>query len=832
MFTHVQAKKRNIERYNPSIEGGLSSEQVDVRFQEKLNNKTKAAIGKSYAQIIFDNVFSFFNIVLFAIAGLMIWGGYYWGLFFLCVLIPNIVIGLYQDIKARVLMGKLRLITQPKATVIRDKTKLIIETKNLVLDDILFLSRDAQICADCILLDQALIINESMLTGESNDVIKQPGDTLLSGSYVVSGQAHARVDKVGKNSYVEGLQQSANKFRRSPSKILLSLRGLFLVIGILVIIMGALTAVVYWKQGSFQSMESVKESIKYISGSMVAMIPSGLYLLTSVALAVGVIALAKKKAQVQDFYSVEMLARTNVLCIDKTGTITDGSLLVKSFYPLGGRDKDEIAQIVSNVIIATKDDNATAKALRRFFTFDLSAGVNSVLPFNSENKYSAASFKGGKTYVIGAIEFLNIVNKKAVLSKAEEYTSLGYRVLVVGEASSPIKDSSVSGIVTPLALIVMQDKIRPNAIQTFKWFKDNNVAIKVISGDSASTTSEIARQAGIDGAENFISLENMTIENVKQVALYYTVFGRVTPEQKEAIIETLKENKNTVAMTGDGVNDILALKRADCSIAMASGTDAARNVSHIVLMDSDFSVLPDVVGEGRRVINNLQRTASLFLVKTIFAFFFSSAFLLASVIMKNELVRYPFITNNMYVWEIISIGIAAFFLSLQKSQGTIQGSFMKNILKKAIPAAISIIVPVSAVYLCLVLQMNGIFTGVRPDYIAGEYLPTSTSANTMCVLIYTLMSFVTLYKVCSPFDKYRKTVFIALSIIAALFLIGSGLYSYLANSIDPLLQINYLSMSGTNYFLAGLFIVFAASFYLISTNFVHQWKEAKKDAKN
>jgi len=829
MLSIRRVKKENIQRFAPSIEEGLSSLQVAERFKEKLNNKTKAAIGKSYTQIILDNVFSFFNIVLFIIAGLMIWAEAYSGLFFLCVLIPNIFIGLYQDIKARVLMGRLRLITQPKAVVIRDKAKQTIDTKKVVLDDILYLSRDSQICADCILLDQTLIVNESMLTGESNDIVKKSGDLLYSGSYVVSGQGHARVDKIGKDSFIEGLQQAANKFRRSPSQILRSLRRLFLVIGSLVIVIGSLTAFTYWLLGNFNSIESIKDSIDNISGSMVSMIPSGLYLLTSVALAVGVIALAKKKAQVQDFYSVEMLARTNVLCIDKTGTITDGTMIVKSFFPFGGREKDEIAQIISNVLVATKDDNATAKALRAHFTYDLSAGINDVIPFNSENKYSAASFKGGKTYIIGAIEFLDLINKKSVLSKAEEYTSLGYRVLVVGEASTPIQNSHISGSITPLAIVVLQDKIRPNAAQTFQWFRDNNVAIKVISGDSASTTSEIARQAGIQGSENYISLENMTLENVKEVALYYTVFGRVTPEQKEVIIETLKENKNTVAMTGDGVNDILALKRADCSIAMASGTDAAKNVSHIVLLDSDFSVLPDVVGEGRRVINNLQRTASLFLVKTCFAVFFSIAFLVASLILKNKDIQYPFTTNNMYIWEILSIGIPAFFLSLQKSQGIIEGSFIKNILRKAIPASISIIVPVILVFLFLILQANGIVTGVLFDYVDGQFLSTSSSATTMCVLIYTIMSFVVLFRVCSPFDKHRKIVFSVLSSVAVLCLIGSGVYTYLTSSTDPILNIKFLSMSGTNYFVTGLLILFSASIYIISIYFSKQWKEAKKD---
>lgn len=826
-----KVKKSEIERFTPSVEAGLSSSQVDLRNKQKLNNKTKAAIGKSYVQILFDNVLSFFNIVLFGIAALMIWAGHYTGLFFLCVLIPNIVIGLYEDIKARVLMGKLSLITQPKAFVIRDGQKKEIAVRDLVLDDIILFSRDAQVCADSILLDGSLVVNESLLTGESVDVYKKPGDVLYSGSYVSSGNGHARVDKIGQDSYVEHLQKTANKFQRSPSKILVSLRHLFLVIGTMVIAIGGATVLVYLFQGDFATVASAKVSIKSIAGSMVSMIPSGLYLLTSLTLALAVISLAKKKTQVQDFYSIEMLARANVLCIDKTGTITDGSMNVTTMIPFGNIGKEEVAQIISNIIIATQDDNATAKALKAEFTYELSAGINSVLPFNSDNKYSAASFKGGKTYVLGAAEFLNLTNRQNVTSKIEEYTSLGYRVLVVGEASG-IQDKKINGTVTALAIVVLQDHIRPDAIASLRWFKDNGVAIKVISGDNALTTSEIAKQAGIEGADSYISLENMSIESVKEVALYYTVFGRVNPEQKEAIIETLKEHKNTVAMTGDGVNDILALKRADCSIAMASGSDAARNVSHIVLLNSNFSTLPDVVAEGRRVINNLQRTASVFLVKTCFAVFFSIAFLLASLFAKDSTIRYPFVTNNMYIWEILSIGVAAFFLALEKNAERIEGSFMKNVLKKAIPAAISIIIPVGFVYILLILQRYGTFTGVVPDFDNGVALSTSQCAKTMCVLIYTIMSFVVLYCICSPFDRYRGLVFGIISSVGLLALCGSALYCYLTNSPDPIFEINFLSLSGTNYFVLLIIIGISAGVYLIGRYLAGLLKGSKEYVKD
>lgn len=824
--------KKEIERFNPSIGQGLASEQVQLRNRQGLNNKTKPAIGKSYLEIILTNVFNFFNVLLFIIAGFMIWSGYYSGLFFLFVIIPNMLIGLYEDIKARVLMGRLRLLTQPKAKVIRDGKEIIIGMKDLVLDDVVCLSRDSQISADCILQEGDLLVNESLLTGECVDVAKVPGDTLFSGSFVVSGQGLAKVEKVGSDSYAIHLQKAANKFKRSPSQILRSLRYLFIVIGSIVVIIGGFTALLYSLQGSFASEALAKESIKYISGSMVSMIPSGLYLLTSMALAVAVISLAKKKAQVQDFYSVEMLARTNVLCIDKTGTITDGTMSVKTFVPLGGRKKDDVAQIVSNLLKATKDNNMTANALNEYFTFELVTGVKKVLPFDSKNKYSAATFNGNKTYVLGALEFLNLSKNQAITSRVNEYASLGYRVLIVGECDG-IDKNKINGSVNPIGIIVLQDHIRTDASKTFQWFKENGVAIKVISGDSAITTSEIARQAGIDGAQSFISLEGMTLEEVKEVALYYTVFGRVSPEQKEVIISTLKENKNTVAMTGDGVNDILALKRADCSIAMASGADAARNVSHIVLLNSDFSILPDVVAEGRRVINNLQRTCSLFVVKTIFAMFFSIAFLVASAIIKDPLVRYPFLTNNMYVWEIFAIGVAAFFLALEPNRELLQGSFIKNILKKAVPAAFLIIIPVALTYLCFILQKNNLlFTGIYADMDGETYLNTSEIARTICVLIYTSLSFVVLYRVCLPFDKYRKIVFACVTGVSFLALAGSCLFTYLSKTVDELLKINFLALEPINYLLAAFFIILSAGIYLIAVYFCKSWKEVKQNDKN
>ena len=823
----------NAHRFNPTPQDGLTTTQVNERIKEGLVNKTKHAVGKSYTEIIFNNVFSFFNILLFVIAGLLIYAGQYSSLFFLFVLIPNIIIGLYEDIKARVLLSKLRLLTQPKAKVIRDGGMRVIETKDIVLEDIMLLKGDCQICADGEILEGSVLVNESLLTGESLNVTKNVGDIVYSGTFVVSGNARAVARKIGRENYVETLQKSANKFKRSPSQILKSLRRMFRVIGGIVICTAAAIIIIYATQDRFSTEAAFKEFIGPFAGSLVAMIPSGLYLLTSLALATAVINLSKKKAQVQDFYSVEMLARTNCLCVDKTGTITDGSMSVKKVMPLiTGTPMVEIEQIISNILHATNDDNLTAKSLKAYFKYELTQNVEIALPFNSDNKYSGATFKGGMTYAMGAIDCLPIGNKESILKRAQEFTFYGYRVLLVAQTQNKIKDGKIEGPLVPVAFIILQDNVRPDAIETFKTFKDNGVEIKVISGDDPQTVSEIARQAGIDGYDHFISLAHMTNEQVAEAATEYNVFGRVTPEQKEIIVKTLKKAGKTVAMTGDGVNDILALKRADCSIAMASGSDAARNVSHIVLMDSNFARLPSIVQEGRRVVNNLQRTASLFLTKTIFAVVFTLYFLFASIIFHDKDISYPFSTNNLYLWEIFSIGVTAFLLALEKNNERITGSFLGNVFKKAIPAGITIVVGTFMAFVLMYIQKSGAaFTGVFPDTNElGEYITKSETATAMATLIFTVLSLVTLYRVCIPFSKYRKFVFFGNLVLIGVALAIAGVYTYhvgwelLGPTTDipalkdlNIFKINFLALDPVNYFETAIIIVACSSLYLVGT---------------
>ena len=821
--------KESIERFNVNIDQGLSNEQVELRKKQKLLNKSQKAYGKSYAEIIISNLFGFFNVLLYIIAGVMIYFAVkydepkiYWGMFFVVVLLCNTAIGLYEDIKARRLLSKLRLITQPKATVIRNSKEEIINVQDIVLDDIVLIEKDNQIGVDGIILQGEIGINESFITGESINVFKGKDREVFSGTFVTSGKAYIKAEKVGSNCLANSLQSKANKFRRSPSEILKSLNSLFLAIGITVITMAIFMVITFAVQGKFANEELLLKGVKSITGSLVAMIPSGLYLLTSTALAVGVIVLARKKAQVQDFYSVEMLARVDTLCVDKTGTITDGNLIVKKVIPLKASYLDGyIAQAICNVIRATGDKNATARALLSYFDLELSAGVNVALPFNSDNKYSGASFKGGKTFIIGAPEYMPILNKAGVIKRCEDFTKDGYRVVVLGEGNELIKDNKYQGTLEAVALIIIKDHIREDASQTFAWFKDNGVDIKVISGDNVKTVSAIATEAGIANAHKSISLEGMPIGRVKMIAKDYTVFGRVTPEQKEALIIALKESKKTVAMTGDGVNDILALKRSDCSIAMASGADAAKNISHIILMDSNFAHLPAVVEEGRRVVNNLQRTASLFVTKTIFAFVVTLIFMFASIISKDQMLQYPFITNHLYLWELVTSGYAAFFLALERNNERIEGRFLSNVFKKAIPAAALLVSSVCIMFLLYILQSNG---------LANFGIYTRECAVAMSIIAFSILGTVFLYKVCSPLSKYRRIVLICSASVNAIALIVTAIVSFSMNIVEPVLQIPYIEMNGVSLITTLIVIITLAAIYLFAYQIITIVK--KEDSEN
>lgn len=795
-----------IIRYNPDINYGLNNEQVENRNAQKLYNHYKQAYGKSYAEIIFSNLFSVFNIVLFIIAGLLIFCGAWKSLFFLFVLIPNIAIGLYEDIKARRLVSKLRLVTAPQATLLRNGKIEKYNTKDVVLDDLIILEAGNQICADSIILKGEVLVNESFLTGESKSVIKKVGDKLFSGSFVVSGNAITKVDAVGKASLAQSIENKANKFKRSPSQILKSLRNIFKVIALFVFFVSIATVILYAIQGKF-TIETYKASIVSICGSVIAMIPCGLYLLTSVALAISVIALSKKNALIQDFYSVEMLARCDVVCFDKTGTLTDGNIDFESLEIINEKySQQDIGQIIANIILSTKDNNSTAKALKNHFLYELTKNPSKIIPFNSNNKFSAVAYSNQESYVLGAPECLNYADKNTILNKCSVNYKVGNRVLILGKLTSSNIDTLPNVEIIPLALIILKDHIREDAIDTFEWFKTNDVTIKIISGDNAEAVSAIALKAGVLNSSKYISLEGMDLQKVKEIANEYTIFGRVNPEQKEAIIQALKDNKKTVAMAGDGINDILALKRADCSISIANAADAAKNVSHVVLTDNDFLKLPHIVDEGRRIVNNLQRSASLFLTKTVFAIFFALLFLIISLInidSPDMFSSYPFKPQNFYIWEICFIGLSSLALTFEKNNDKIKDMFLKNVFKTVIPSASMIIVSTFVIFvLCYISNVFRVPTSVD----------TMNQAVSMCVLCFSILSMIVLFKVCSPFTKFRKIVFASAASVGMLALLIDGLIN-MNNKGDSFFSIYFSNLTLMNYVIVLAICIIAATLY-------------------
>ena len=827
-----------VTRYSPSLEVGLSNEEVNKRKEDGLVNKTILVVGKSYWEILRTDVLSFFNILLFTIAGFMIYANvadgdpntkWYKGIFFVGVLISNIIIGLYQDLKAKHLMKKMKLISTKEVKVLRNKELISINPEEIVLDDIISFSAGEQIVSDSIIKEGTVTVNESLLTGESDNIVKTVGDLIYSGTYVVSGKCLAQVEKVGKENYVETLAVKAKAFKRNPSHILKSLKRLFRVLGGIIIAYSLIIFVTYACLGKFSSKENFISIITPIGGQLVAMIPAGLSLLTSVALASGVVSLFAKKANVQDLYSIEMLARTDVLCTDKTGTITDGTMTVKEVISLGEMDKKEISHIMSKICEENPDSNVTSLSLKEYFKGSNSnLKIEKFLAFTSENKYSAATFKTGVSYVFGAYEFMNLSNKKETIKAAEEYLKKGYRVLTVAKGMGSIKKNKYEGELKAIGLIIIQDHIKEDAKATFEWFRNNHVEIKVISGDNAITVSEIAKEAGVENAEKYISLEGMSLEEVEKVALDYVVFGRVTPEQKEALVKALKKAKKTVAMTGDGVNDILALKRADCSIAMDSGSQAAKNVSHIVLMDNNFSTMPSIVAEGRRVINNLQRTGSLFLTKTVFAIVISIGFWIASLF--NRHIAYPFTTNNLLVWETLGIGLSAFFVALEPNSAPIRKGFLSHILHKSIPAAFAIIFATAMCFFLFWLQNSGItYTGVGD--LGFDILHNKVGrfgATGMAVLTYSFLSFVMLYITCSPLTKYRAAVVIGATSVAVI----AHIIAIFTSPEKNIFDVNFNKISNENLFAVAIIVISIGVISVFVNKMIPILKGLKEDGQN
>lgn len=749
--TPLNTAVENAQRIEPDYHFGLSSEQVSERTNEGYINMVKAKTGKTYRRIFFSNIFTFFNFLIFAVAAALIAVGA--GLnqmFFLVIILANISIGIIQEVKSKRAVDKLSLVSAPSATVMRDGNRITIPVTNIVLDDVMCLEMGRQICADSIVIKGEIEVNESMLTGESVPVKKMLGAEVFSGSFVTSGTCYVKVNKVGGANYVETLSEHAKRYKKPQSELHNSIR---LIINVIACILIPLTIILLVNNYfNFQGTENMwNKIISQVSGAVIGMIPAGMFLLTSSALAVSIIRLAKKKTLVRDLYCIEMLARVDVLCLDKTGTITDGSMQVNNVVEIKGANTDShpIPVIMGSMLNATEDNNQTALALADYFGYSKEMKPITVLPFSSQRKLSAVTFEGAGTYMIGAPEFVLKDMGIRIEKIVNEYAANGFRVMVLAHSPADIVADKLPAIRRPICLVVIEDHIREDAVSTVKWFKENSVAVKVISGDNPVTVSEVARRVGVENAELYISLDGLSNQEVIEAANKYTVFGRVTPEQKSLLIKAIKSHGHTVAMTGDGVNDILAMREADCSVAIASGAEAARNVAHLVLQDSSFTSMPDVVMEGRRVVNNIQKASSLFLMKTFMSMVLSILFLL----MRKP---YPFNTANLLLLEMFVIGVPSFALALQKNTNIIRGKFLSNVIGRSIPGGITLVLSTMAVYLYATRYLGiSVTDSANPVY------------TSLLVMALSFSGIVILFKNCEPFDGFR-TVLIICVVVAAL----------------------------------------------------------------
>lgn len=783
----------SLERKEADAHQGLSKAEVDDRVARDAVNHAVGSASKSQKEIICSNIFTYFNLLFFIIAVMLIAVGSFRDLTFLPVIIANTAIGIFQELRSKKVLDDLTILNAPKNTVVRDGQEQVIAAEELVLDDIIILSAGNQIPADAIVLEGEVLVNEALLTGESDQITKKKGDELLSGSFIVSGECRARIDKVGSDSYIAKLTLEAKEMKDGEvSEMIRALDRLVKIVGIIIIPIG----IILFSQQHFINETPIRESVTATVAAIIGMIPEGLYLLASVALAVSVMRLASQKVLVHNMKCIETLARVDVLCVDKTGTITDNTMTVKKVLPLrkavvksddglqkaqkgaadttaansseeGIADQKEMAGnvpakqetqdkrsgvegsgteeipaftpeesaafelAVSDFAAAMATDNITMKAIKEHFRKRSGKRPEKVIPFSSATKYSGAVFEDG-SYVLGAPEFILRESYEEYSSQIERWSRQGFRVLVFAEYPGTLTGEALTEPASPLGMILVANPIREKAPETFRYFVEQGVEIKVISGDNPVTVSEVAKEAGIANAEAYVDASTLQdYEELYAAAKRYTVFGRVTPDQKRQLVSALKHMGHTVAMTGDGVNDVLALKDADCSIAMASGSDAASQVAQLVLLESDFSKMPSVVAEGRRVVNNIERTASLFLVKNIFS-------LLLSIFSIVLLVNYPLEPSQISLISMFTIGIPAFFMSLEPNTDRINGHFLSNVLFKALPGGLTDFLVVSCLYtFCMEFNVN------------------ETDVSTSCTVILAIVGLMILFKIASPMNRFH-----------------------------------------------------------------------------
>lgn len=782
---------------------GLTSEEVRERIDKGLTNHTDISTQKTVGQIVKSNLLTYFNLIFLILTVLLCIVGSFRNLTFLPVIIGNTVIGIFQELRAKKTLDKMSMLNAPHSIVVRDGEQQQIQSEELVKDDIIILSAGNQICADATVLSGSISVNEALLTGESDEIKKKSGDRLMSGSFVVSGQCYAKLDKVGNESYISQLTAQAKAMGDGEqSEMIRYINKLVKWVGIIIIPVG----IILFCQAYIMNGETFKKSVVSMVAAVLGMIPEGLYLLTTVALALSTIRLAKKQVLLHDMKSIETLARVDVLCVDKTGTITEPGMQVTELV-ISGRcgdtemDKRAFAHLLADYSAVIEDNNATMEAIRAYVAKnEIEKGSRTLLktqPFTSANKYSKVSFVEGD-YILGAPEFIMKDKYDEISEEIEEYQSKGYRVLLMAESGD---DSTGSvrplGGISPIGYIVLSNPIRENAESTFTYFKEQGVAIKVISGDNPATVSEVAKRAGIDGAENYVDASTLASEkDITEAVDEYTVFGRVTPKQKQLIVRALQKQKHTVAMTGDGVNDILAMKDADCSIAMASGSEAAAQAAQTVLLDSDFGRMPYVVFEGRQVVNNIQRSASLFLVKNIFS-------LLMAIFSAIFAITYPLEPSQISLISMFTIGLPGFLLALEPNRNRIEGNFMVNVMLKALPAGLTDVLSVGALVIC------GQVFNLPSEDIA--------TAGTMLLAV---VGFMIIIKISHPFNKMKYGVLL-INIIGLLF---CGLFLGRLFAIESISNICFLLMV--------VFAFAAESMFRYLTLFVEKLSSFFGDEKN
>lgn len=790
---------------------GLTNEQVQERIAEGKVNFNENPNTRTYKQIVKENTLTFFNFLNAVLLVLVLFVGSYKNSMFVGIIIINTVIGIIQEIRAKKTIDKLAILTESKAVVLRDGKKWSISTEKLVLDDLIYLKTGEQVPADCRILEGSLEVNESLLTGEADNLGKGEGDELFSGSFVTAGEACCQIIHVGKDNYASQITSEAKEFKRHNSELRNSLNAILKVISIIIVPLGLL---LFYKQFYIVG-DSVKDSVVSTVAAVLGMIPEGLVLLTSVALTLGALTLARKKTLVQELYCIETLARVDTLCLDKTGTITEGTMCVekveaydsnwreaelaesileedeagfpeneiseeedgfgeraaeekaeeevseKNLPELSESEKEsekEISRIMGNLMAVLKDQNATADALRKYFPAKKDMTPTNVIPFSSDRKYSGASFKEQGTYLMGAAQFLFPEGNDALVEKCSEYAEQGFRVLVLAHSQNESTGTELPLGLVPEGLLILTDVIRKEAPDTLRFFDSQGVDLKVISGDDPVTVSSIAKRAGLKNAEQYVDATTITTqEEMDEAVANYSVFGRVTPQQKKAMVLSLKKQGHTVAMTGDGVNDVLALKEADCSIAMAEGSDAAKNIANVVLLDSNFAAMPHIVNQGRRVVNNIRTAASMFLIKTIF-----SVMLSLITIFFGE--AYPFEPIQMSLISACAVGIPTFLLAQENNYQKIDHTFLRHVFMNAFPAAVTITGCVFAVMV-----------------VCQDIYHSNVMLNTACVLVTGWNYMAALKTVYAPLNRYRKVIiysmqcsfFLAAVVLQKLLALGS-----------------------------------------------------------